>query len=275
MIVGLVLAVGALGGEQAVAGAAGENPIRPAPPPAAAPTAPDPVPTPEQVAEIAKLIAALGSEKFETRDAAGKQLTAIGRPALSALRKAAESKDAEVAAASARLVVAIEKSLRSRVRIKVRIERGIELPSVAGIWPAANWYEREAYDLLGITFAGHPDLKRILTPDGFSGHPLRKEYPLPRQQLQSTRVLLPLEERGISFVIENDEIVRYCCCFLNRYITSFSKIDIVILLEYQLQRLANAFFVVTYQYSLLHRDLLIVPAGRRRRSCARRLRRCS
>lgn len=67
---------------------------------------------------------------------------------------------------------------RSRVRIKVRIDRGTELPSVAGIWPAANWYEREAYDLLGIPFAGHPDLKRILTPDGFSGHPLRKEYPL-------------------------------------------------------------------------------------------------
>jgi len=67
---------------------------------------------------------------------------------------------------------------RSRVRLKVRITWGTELPSVAGIWPTANWHEREAYDLLGITFAGHPDLKRILTPDGFSGHPLRKEYPL-------------------------------------------------------------------------------------------------
>jgi NADH-quinone oxidoreductase subunit C len=67
---------------------------------------------------------------------------------------------------------------RSRVRLKVRIARGSELPSVAGIWPTANWHEREAYDLLGIPFAGHPDLKRILTPEGFSGHPLRKEYPL-------------------------------------------------------------------------------------------------
>lgn len=67
---------------------------------------------------------------------------------------------------------------RSRVRLKVRIARGTELPSVAVIWPTANWHEREAYDLLGIRFAGHPDLKRILTPDGFSGHPLRKEYPL-------------------------------------------------------------------------------------------------
>jgi len=67
---------------------------------------------------------------------------------------------------------------RSRVRIKVRIARGAALPSVTGIWPTANWHEREAFDLLGISFAGHPDLKRILTPDGFSGHPLRKEYPL-------------------------------------------------------------------------------------------------
>jgi len=64
------------------------------------------------------------------------------------------------------------------VRIKVRIPKEAELPSVTGIWPTANWHEREAYDLLGIRFAGHPDLKRILTPDGFSGHPLRKEYPL-------------------------------------------------------------------------------------------------
>jgi NADH-quinone oxidoreductase subunit C len=67
---------------------------------------------------------------------------------------------------------------RCRVRIKVQAVRGAALPSVTGIWPTANWHEREAYDLLGITFSGHPDLKRILTPDGFSGHPLLKEFPL-------------------------------------------------------------------------------------------------
>jgi len=53
-----------------------------------------------------------------------------------------------------------------------------ELPSVVPLWDGADWMEREVYDMFGILFAGHPDLRRILMPDGFSGYPLRKDYPL-------------------------------------------------------------------------------------------------
>jgi NADH-quinone oxidoreductase subunit C len=61
--------------------------------------------------------------------------------------------------------------------VKIQVGEGEEAPSVTGVWPSANWFEREAYDLLGIRFAGHPDLKRILLTDTWVGHPLRKEYP--------------------------------------------------------------------------------------------------
>jgi NADH-quinone oxidoreductase subunit C len=65
-----------------------------------------------------------------------------------------------------------------RVRIKVETDEATPVPSIVGVFPGANWFEREAYDLYGITFAGHPDLRRILTDYGFEGHPLRKDFPL-------------------------------------------------------------------------------------------------
>ena len=65
-----------------------------------------------------------------------------------------------------------------RLRVKVLLEEGESLTSVESIWKAANWYEREAYDMLGISFDNHPDLRRILTWDGFEGHPLRKDFPV-------------------------------------------------------------------------------------------------
>ena len=65
------------------------------------------------------------------------------------------------------------------LRIKVALaESDLSLPTIIAIWPNANWYEREAWDMFGIFFANHPDLRRILTDYGFDGHPLRKDFPL-------------------------------------------------------------------------------------------------
>jgi len=66
---------------------------------------------------------------------------------------------------------------RNEAFVEVRLDRDdAKLRSVADIWPAADWHERETYDLLGVAFEGHPDLRRILTWEGFEGHPLRKDY---------------------------------------------------------------------------------------------------
>jgi NADH-quinone oxidoreductase subunit C len=65
-----------------------------------------------------------------------------------------------------------------RIRVKVQTDEDTAVPSVIAVFPAANWFEREAFDLYGILFSGHPDLRRILTDYGFSGHPLRKDFPL-------------------------------------------------------------------------------------------------
>ena len=65
-----------------------------------------------------------------------------------------------------------------RIRLKVMTDERTPVPSVIEIYPGADWFEREAYDLYGILFSGHPDLRRLLTDYGFQGHPLRKDFPL-------------------------------------------------------------------------------------------------
>ncbi len=65
-----------------------------------------------------------------------------------------------------------------RIRVKAMVGEGEAVPSVIGLYPAAGWFEREAFDMYGIAFADHPDLRRILTDYGFSGYPLRKDFPL-------------------------------------------------------------------------------------------------
>ena len=68
--------------------------------------------------------------------------------------------------------------LNQRIRLKCEADEDTAVPSAVKVFPAANWFEREAYDMYGILFTGHPDLRRLLTDYGFQGHPLRKDFPL-------------------------------------------------------------------------------------------------
>ncbi|HRO03908.1 MAG TPA: NADH-quinone oxidoreductase subunit C [Terricaulis sp.] len=68
--------------------------------------------------------------------------------------------------------------LNQRIRVKLETDEETPVASIAGVWPCADWFEREAFDMYGILFSGHPDLRRILTDYGFQGFPLRKEFPL-------------------------------------------------------------------------------------------------
>ena len=65
-----------------------------------------------------------------------------------------------------------------RIRVKAEVDEMASVPSIISVFPAANWFERETYDLYGIVFTGHPDMRRLLTDYGFEGHPLRKDFPL-------------------------------------------------------------------------------------------------
>ena len=73
-----------------------------------------------------------------------------------------------------------------RVRLQVFIDDGEPVPTVVGVWPTADWHEREQYDLMGIEFAGHPNLRRLIMPSDWDGHPLRKDYPIGGEPVQFT-----------------------------------------------------------------------------------------
>jgi NADH-quinone oxidoreductase subunit C len=80
-----------------------------------------------------------------------------------------------------------------RVRVKTEIAESEHIASAVDIWPTANWLEREAFDMFGIQFDGHPDLKRILLPDGWKGHPLRKDYGIIQQDQEWVQINLGIE----------------------------------------------------------------------------------
>lgn len=78
-------------------------------------------------------------------------------------------------------------SLRKNHRLRLRVlwsDGDEDVPSMTGLWPSANWFEREVFDLFGVTFDGHPDLRRLMMPDDWDGHPLRKDYPLGYETVQ-------------------------------------------------------------------------------------------
>ena len=76
-----------------------------------------------------------------------------------------------------------------RLRLKVQVDSDESIPSVVPVWSTANWLEREVFDMFGVTFDGHPDLRRILMPDDWEGHPLRKDFPLSYELPQFTHNL--------------------------------------------------------------------------------------
>ena len=85
--------------------------------------------------------------------------------------------------------------LKHYLEIRIEVNESVEIPSVVHLWRAADWHEREAYDLFGIYFSGHPDLRRLLTDYGFVGHPLRKDFPL-------------VGNSEVSYDIEKDRVVQ-------------------------------------------------------------------
>lgn len=80
-----------------------------------------------------------------------------------------------------------------RMRVKTQLADGQAAPTSTDIWPTANWLERETFDMFGIRFEGHPDLRRILLPDGWKGHPLRKDYSILKQDTEWVHANIGIE----------------------------------------------------------------------------------
>ena len=104
-------------------------------------------------------------------------------------------------------LVSIEKTLRLRVKVALNGGDAV-VPTVSAIWPAANWLEREVWDLFGIAFDGHSDLRRLLMPDDWEGHPLRKDYPVQVKKAAASSMPLQVTEEEFRANLERDRLKR-------------------------------------------------------------------
>ena len=97
---------------------------------------------------------------------------------------------------------------RLRLRLKVRAGTGAAIPTVQGIWPSAGWLEREVWDMFGVVFDGHPDLRRLLMPEDWEGHPQRKDYPVQIRKAAQTYEPLQVTEEEFKANLERDRLKR-------------------------------------------------------------------
>jgi NADH-quinone oxidoreductase subunit C len=105
------------------------------------------------------------------------------------------------------LLVSLEHRARLRVKVPLNADDA-HIGSVIAVWPAANWLEREVWDLFGIVFDGHPDLRRLLMPEDWDGHPLRKDYPVQIRMAARTAEPLQVTEAQFRASVEHDRLSR-------------------------------------------------------------------
>jgi NADH-quinone oxidoreductase subunit C len=99
-------------------------------------------------------------------------------------------------------------SKRERLRVKVRVTADAALATVQGVYPGAGWLEREVWDMFGIVFDGHNDLRRLLMPEDWEGHPQRKDYPVQIQKTAQTYAPLEVSEEQFRANLERDRVKR-------------------------------------------------------------------
>ena len=97
---------------------------------------------------------------------------------------------------------------RARLRVKVRVAKDGSVPTLQGVWPAAGWPEREVWDMFGIMIDGHPDLRRLLMPEDWEGHPARKDYPVQIRKAAQTYEPLEVSEEEFRANLERDRVGR-------------------------------------------------------------------